>query len=69
MVERSREVGDGLARASSIHQFPETQDRDPASTFDYLLREPRRARRLRRMNIIAGFVALFAIAWVLYCCT
>ena len=38
--------------------------------FDYLLREPRHARRLRRMLHIltTGFVALSAIAGVLYGC-
>ena len=37
--------------------------------FDYLLREPRHARRLRRMlHITTGFVALSAIAGVLYGC-
>jgi hypothetical protein len=37
--------------------------------FDYLLREPRQARRLWRMlRITTGFVALSAIAYVLYGC-
>ena len=37
--------------------------------FDYLLREPRHARRLRRMlHIATGFVALSATACVLYGC-
>jgi hypothetical protein len=38
----------------------------PADAFDYLLREPSRARRLRRMNITAGIVAVAAMAAVLY---
>jgi hypothetical protein len=60
-AEASREVGNGLVRSSTCH-------RDPASSFDYLLREPRRARRLRRMNITAGIVALVTMAAVLYAC-
>ena len=38
----------------------------PTDAFDYLLREPHRARRLRRMNITAGIVALVTMAAVLY---
>jgi len=39
----------------------------PANAFDYLLREPRHARRQRQMlHITTGFVALSAIACVLY---
>jgi len=39
-------------------------------TFDYLLREPRHARRLRQINnSTAGILALLAIAGVLYGCT
>jgi hypothetical protein len=40
----------------------------PTDTFDYLLREPRRTRRLRRMNIAAGIAALITMAAVLYAC-
>ena len=40
----------------------------PTDAFDYLLREPHRARRLRRMNITAGIVALITMAAVLYAC-
>jgi hypothetical protein len=44
----------------------------PAPTggeFDYLLRELHHARRWRRMrHITTGFVALFAVACVLYGC-
>ena len=40
----------------------------PASAFDYLLREPRDARRSRRIWITScsvAFVALAALAWVI----
>ena len=37
--------------------------------FDYLLRAPRHARRLRRIWITACIVAFVVIAAVLYACT
>jgi hypothetical protein len=40
----------------------------PASSFDYLLREPRLAQHQRRMNITICTVGLIAIAGVLYGC-
>ena len=60
----SREAKNRLVRSSN-RQPADTRDRDPANSFDYLLGEPRRARRLRRMNT-AGIVALVTIALVLY---
>jgi hypothetical protein len=44
-------------------------DRTPANAFDYLLREPRHARRQWWMNIAAGALTLAAIACALYGCT
>jgi hypothetical protein len=41
------------------------QDPDPAA-FDYLLRQPRRARRERRMNITTTIAILVVIALALY---
>jgi len=41
----------------------------PENAFDYLLRKPRHARRLRQMNRTAGILALLAISGVLYGCT
>ena len=42
---------------------------DPAIAFDYLLREPRHVRRLRRwLHITASLVTVSAIACVLYSC-
>jgi hypothetical protein len=69
IVEMSREVGNGHARSSSSCNPADTRDQDPASTFDYLLWEPRHAPRLRRMNIGAGIVTLVVIASILYGCT
>jgi hypothetical protein len=40
----------------------------PASAFDYLLREPRHARRWRQIwvtSCIVAFVALAPLAWVI----
>jgi hypothetical protein len=63
-AEISRRVENGLVRSSN--RPPEdTRDRDPAGAFDYLLGDPRRARRLRHMNT-AGIMALVTIAMVLY---
>jgi hypothetical protein len=50
-----------------MRSIGETRSSDGA--FDYLLREPRHARRWRRMNIGAGIVTLVAIASILYGCT
>jgi hypothetical protein len=55
------------AGAREVERKLKTQT--PASAFDYLLREPRHARRQRRMlHITSGFVALSAIACLLYGC-
>ena len=48
-------------------QLPKTDK--PEDAFAYLLREPRHARRLRRLNSTAGLLALLVIAGVLYGCT
>lgn len=71
MIETSREVGNGLVRPSSRRRrTTDIGDRDPTIAFRYLLREPRHVRRLRRtLHIIAGIVALSAIAYMLYGCT
>jgi hypothetical protein len=66
--EVSHGAENGLVRPSNRHPA-DTQDRDPESSFDYLLREPRHARRLRRtLHIVAGFVALSALVCVLHGC-
>ena len=48
-------------------QLPKTDK--PENAFNYLLREPRYARRLRQLNSTAGLLALLVIADVLYGCT
>ena len=69
MVEAARGARNGPAWPSSSRQPSDTGDRDPAIAFDYLLREPRHARRLRHsLQILVGIVALSAIACVLYGC-
>jgi hypothetical protein len=64
---RAREAENGIVRSSSSRQPADTEDRDPAIAFDYLLREPRHARHRRQMlHIMAGIVALATVAWLLW---
>jgi hypothetical protein len=68
LATRSHVMRDYLSQGRSrrTHEVPaRAQDPDPAA-FDYLLREPRRARRQRRMNIATAIALLVVIALALY---
>jgi hypothetical protein len=61
-AEASHEAIFGLVRLS-LSQPTNTCDPDPASAFNYLLREPRHARRLRHaLHILVGVAILVAVA-------
>jgi hypothetical protein len=66
-AEAPHEIENDLVR-SSIRHRADTRDREPANGFDYLLREPRGGRRLRRMSITAGIAGLVAMGALLYVC-